>query len=139
MTTTKQQLALEKAMIDSGPYPMEAYDFVEAGLEHTQERAFDDEPMLPREERHIRGQQLCLGLRDLAIARWGLMAHVVLRHWNVHRTDDFGRIVFALVDAQRMTKTTDDTIDDFRGVFDFDEAFSREALGQALVTDIAVD
>lgn len=134
MATTNQHLEVQ-ALLDSGPYPIEAYNFVLAGLEHTQERAFEDGPMLPSEDRHIRGQQLSLGLRDLAIARWGFMAPVVLEHWNVHRTEDFGRIVFALVEVRRMTKTTEDTIEDFRGVFDFDEAFSRDAL----VADIAVD
>ena len=60
------------------------------------------------------------------------MAPAVLKHWNVKRTDDFGRIVFAMVDAGLMTKTPDDSIEDFRGVFDFTEAFSREALAAGI-------
>lgn len=134
MTTTQLDLDMQDLAF-SGPYPVEAYRFVQSGLEHTQELTFEDEPLLPYDERHVRGQQLCLGLRDLAIARWGLMAPAVLKHWNVKRTDDFGRIVFAMVDAALMTKTPDDSIEDFRGVYDFDEAFSREAL----VAGIGVD
>ena len=64
------------------------------------------------------------GLRDLAISRWGLLAHTVLNHWNVTTTDDFGRIVFALVENGFMQKEENDTADDFRSVFEFDEAFS---------------
>jgi uncharacterized repeat protein (TIGR04138 family) len=47
----------------------------------------------------------------------------VLTRWNVRRTVDFGRIVFALVDNGWMAKTDDDNIDDFRDVFDFKTAF----------------
>ena len=134
MESTQQQ-DLVQSLREMAPYPTEAYDFVEEGLAHTQERAFEEEPMLPHEERHIRGQELCIGLRNLAIARWGLMAPVVLKHWNIHRTEDFGRIVFALVEDGVMSKTPDDTIEDFRGVYDFDEAFCREAL----LADISID
>jgi uncharacterized repeat protein (TIGR04138 family) len=47
----------------------------------------------------------------------------VLKRWNLKRTADFGRIVFALVDGGLMQKTDDDSIEDFRDVFDFKSAF----------------
>jgi len=78
--------------------------------------------------RHVNGQQLCLGLRDFAIERFGLFAPVVFERWNIHRTDDFGRMVFAMIDARLMSRNSEDSMDDFRGVFDFDEAFSHDAL-----------
>jgi len=78
--------------------------------------------------RHVSGQQLCLGLRDFAIDRFGLFAPVVFGRWHIHRTDDFGRMVFAMIDARLMSRNTEDSIDDFRGVYDFEEAFSRDAL-----------
>ena len=42
------------------------------------------------------------------------------------RREDFGRIVFALVDAGMMHKTDEDRIDDFVNVFDFKDAFTTE-------------
>jgi len=75
--------------------------------------------------RHVTGQQLCLALRDLAIDKYGLMAGVVLGHWGVHRTNDFGRIVFALVDNGDLHKQPTDSIRDFDRVFDFREVFDR--------------
>ena len=36
--------------------------------------------------------------------------------------------MYAMIDAGLMTKTTNDSRDDFQAVFDFDEAFSRQAL-----------
>jgi uncharacterized repeat protein (TIGR04138 family) len=80
------------------------------------------------ESRHVTGQQLCLGLRDYAIKRYGMMAPAVLRAWNLRRTDDFGRIVFAMIEHGLMSKTAEDTLDDFRAVYDFEEAFAQESL-----------
>ena len=75
-------------------------------------------------DRHITGQQLCLGLRDFAIDRYGMLAPAVLGHWNIRRTEDFGRIVFAMVQHGLLSKTSDDTLEDFRSIYDFKEAFS---------------
>jgi uncharacterized repeat protein (TIGR04138 family) len=82
----------------------------------------------PAGSNHVTGQQLCMGLRDYAIERYGMLAPAVLKTWNVRRTDDFGRIVFAMIEHGLMSKTPDDSIEDFRGVFDFEEAFARDAL-----------
>ena len=117
----------------AGPYPMEALNFVREGLTYTSRRVHGDSVALPEDDRHIRGQELCVGLRDFAIERYGMLAPVVLEHWNIRRTDDFGKIVFALIDAQIMSKTSDDTPEDFRAVFDFAEAFGRQELLSCLV------
>ena len=124
-----QQKELDwNAILASVPYPLEAFAFVREGLGYAVRRVHEDPESLSEEDRHITGQQLCMGLRDLAIARYGLLAHTVLDHWHVRRTYDFGRIVFAMIDAGLMSKTSGDTIEDFHGVYDFDEAFSPEAV-----------
>jgi uncharacterized repeat protein (TIGR04138 family) len=51
------------------------------------------------------------------------LARTVLVRWNVTSTYDFGRIVFAMVDSGLMQKTDDDSIEDFRNVYDFKTAF----------------
>jgi uncharacterized repeat protein (TIGR04138 family) len=118
-----------KMIATAGPYPIEAFQFVQQGLGHTVERV-EQYGGLHGEGKHVSGQQLCMGLRDFAIQQYGLLAPVVLRRWNVLRTDDFGRLVFAMVDHGLMSKTDEDTLDDFRGVFDFDEAFARDQVLQ---------
>jgi uncharacterized repeat protein (TIGR04138 family) len=115
-------------ILSSVPYPIEAFAFVREGLNYAVEAVHDDSDALPEDERHISGQQLCLAIRDLAISKYGLLAPAVLEHWRVRRTRDFGRIVFAMIDAGLMTKTSSDALDDFQAVYDFDEAFSREML-----------
>ena len=108
----------------AGPYPPHAFQFVQDGLRHTVESLFD-EPEIDDEEfsRHVTGQQLCMGLRDYAIRQYGLLASHVLDSWSITRTQDFGNIVFALVDAGLMRKTEEDNLSDFIGVYDFDEVF----------------
>ncbi|UCD74136.1 MAG: hypothetical protein JSV91_10135 [Phycisphaerales bacterium] len=112
----------------AGPYPIEAFAFVRDGLSYTAQRVHENLESLSEDERHVSGQQLCLGLRDFAIEKYGMLARDVLAHWNVDRTDDFGRIVFAMIDEGVMSRNDNDSMEDFRAVFDFAEAFSRDEL-----------
>ena len=105
-----------------GLYPEDAYRFVQLGLGFTVDRIHGKDPD-PNACRHISGRDLSEGLRDYALAQWGMLARTVLARWNITSTLDFGRIVFALVDNGFMQKTDEDTIEDFRNVFDFRTAF----------------
>ena len=125
MDTTQHDFESELART-SLPYPEEAYDFVREGLGYTECRLEEAGHHLPNQPRHMKGQELCLGLRDFAIERWGIMAPAVLRHWQIHRTEDFGRIVFVLVNEGTLSKTDDDSLADFRGVYDLLEAFGED-------------
>lgn len=110
-------------------FPEPAFDFVREGLAHTSKSVFGDDPgaAQPSEDsRHVSGQQLCIGLRDLALKKYGLLAPTVLRRWGIRRTDDFGVIVYAMIDRQEMRCSDEDRFDDFVGVFEFEEAFSPE-------------
>ena len=117
-------------------YPGEAFEFVQSGVEHTVSRMHGEDLPHPVEDlepnRHVDGRQLSEGLRDLAIRQFGLLAREVLRAWNIHRTDDFGRIVYALIEGQELYKSDDDRIEDFFSVYDFDEAFSEASVKAAL-------
>jgi len=110
---------LEELAKQSGKYPVEAFNFVREGLRFTVSKLHQN----CQEEQHISGQDLCWGLRDFAIKRWGLLAPVVLRRWNIHNTEDFGQIVFAMVEAGWMAKKADDKLNDFHEVYDFKSAF----------------
>lgn len=117
----------------AGPYPQGAFEFVRQGLEHTAQMVHGPEQEVPQvradedpdaeSKRHVSGQQLCLGLKDLAVRKYGRLARLVLARWSIRSTDDFGRIVFAMIDAGLLRKTDADSIGDFSGVYDFDEVF----------------
>ena len=108
------------------PYPQEAFAFVQQGLAHAVKLVHDQDEaeMIARgEEHHVSGQELCEGLGDYAVDRYGLLAKAVLAKWGVHSTDDFGRIVFAMIDAGLMRRSEDDLFEHFIGVYAFADAF----------------
>ena len=97
-------------------YHPEAFEFILLALNRVVQA-------LP-ERRHITGAELSEGIRDLAIELYGPMARTVLEHWGLRETIDFGRIVFHLIDHRILSRTDSDSLEDFRGVFDFETAFS---------------
>jgi uncharacterized repeat protein (TIGR04138 family) len=123
-SVAEQQVDWKAIRAKAGPFPMPAYQFVRDGLAHTMRMVHGEGEMGPEASRHISGQQLCLGLRDFAIRQYGAMARTVLASWHIRSTLDFGKIVFAMIDAGMMRKTDEDNFEDFEDVFDFDEAFA---------------
>jgi|SRR5579859_7459429 len=113
-----KQALIPKLAIDLGPYPQEAFEFVQRGLSFTVQNVHREQTD-PEASRHVSGQQLCEGLREFAFRQWGMLARIVLERWGINATVDFGRIVFTLIEAGQMQKTPDDSIEDFRDVYDF--------------------
>jgi uncharacterized repeat protein (TIGR04138 family) len=106
-------------------YAYEAYEFVYEALNHTQKllgRTAPTDPAQVEKEHHVSGKELLEGIRDLALREFGLMARTVFHLWGIQRTDDFGEIVFNLVEANLMSKTDEDTRQDFHEVYNLDQA-----------------
>jgi uncharacterized repeat protein (TIGR04138 family) len=112
---------LETAILDlaqkHGQYRANAYKFVMDAVQFTVNR-------LP-EKRHVTGRELLEGIRDLAVQAFGPMAKTVFEQWGIRRTEDFGTIVFQLVDSGLLGKTDADKQSDFSRGYDFNEAFVR--------------
>lgn len=123
MSQQHSQRAIEEILLANGHYPPEAFAFVQRGLAFTVQRLGRQDK--PEGQRHVTGQELCEGLRDLAIREWGCLARLVLNSMNVRKTEDFGRMVFYLIDNKLMQKQPEDSIEDFAGVYDFADAFDR--------------
>ena len=98
-------------------YHPAAYQFVRLSLDYV---LTDLE-----ERRHISGQQLLQGIARYAKLRFGPFVRPVFEEWGVRETMDFGHIVFELVDRQIMTRQAEDSIDDFRDVYDFRAEFDE--------------
>ena len=81
-----------------------------------------------RGNQHVTGPELLEGVRQYAIDQFGCLAHVTLGSWGVGSTDDFGEIVFNLVDHDLMGKQDSDTKEDFQGLYEFDEVFEVSPL-----------
>jgi len=102
-----------------GKYNERAYVFVLAALEFAQTQ-------LPA-RRHLSGVELAWACRDFALAQFGMLAASVLTHWGVHTTEDFGQIVFMLIDVGLLARQPSDRIEDFERVYDFAEVFKAGA------------
>ena len=103
-------------------YHEQAYHFIREALDFTIKLL-----QRPTEGpgRHIRGSELLDGIRQFALQEYGPMARRVLNSWGVHRCEDFGELVFHLVEHGVLGKTDEDKKEDFAGGYDFDEAFLK--------------
>jgi uncharacterized repeat protein (TIGR04138 family) len=115
---------LEEVVQRDPRYSYEAYEFIFAALAHTQKMLgrTPPHPGTLEPDHHVTGPELMAGARELALREFGLMARIVFRMWGINRTADFGEIVFNLVEANLMSKTTEDQRLDFHDVFDLDKA-----------------
>jgi len=108
-------------------YHPNSYPFIFSALRFTQQMLGKKPMQRPDDEAaHITGQQLMDGVRQFALERYGLLAKTVFQQWKIHSTEDFGKIVFELIERGEMRKTNRDTLDDFRDIFDFDQALDRD-------------
>ncbi len=112
--------ALAQIVRDDPRYDEQAYLFIREALDYTIQKL---EKPTEGPGRHVSGAELLNGIRDYAIQEFGPMAMRVLAHWGIHSCEDFGEMVFNLVDKGILGKTENDTRQDFEGGYDFQEAF----------------
>jgi uncharacterized repeat protein (TIGR04138 family) len=109
-------------------YHREAYLFVREALDHTQKSIGKD---TRGRIRHVSGQELLEGIRDYALHQFGPMAVTVFEEWGIRQSEDFGELVFNMVDIGLLAKTDEDSRADFEGGFDFREALQNPFLPRA--------
>ena len=111
-----EESALLRILERDGRYRIEAYEFTRRAVTYASEVVFATGT-------HVSGEELLEAIRRYALEQYGLMTQDVLDAWGVATTDDFGEIVFNLVDEGLLSKTEDDSRDDFRAVYSFEEVF----------------
>lgn len=77
---------------------------------------------------HISGKELVEGIRKYALQTFGPMASTVFTCWGINKTEDFGNIVYNLVEVGILKVSEEDSIDDFKNCYDFYEAFVKPYL-----------
>lgn len=108
---------VEEICLRDKRYKADAYEFLMKALHFTQDKL--------KRKGHVNAVELLEGIRQYALELYGPLARTVLGHWNVNSTEDFGNIVFNLIDKRLLSKSEDDDIKDFKEVYDFDRAFSN--------------
>lgn len=118
-------LVIEQVLARDPRYPREAYLFLRDALEHTQKLVARQ---AKGQARHVSGQELLHGIREYALEQFGPMVLTVFEEWGIRAGEDFGAMVFSMVGAGLLAKTDQDSLADFRGVYDFDETFRKPFL-----------
>ena len=98
-------------------YKEDAYFFVMEALSYSQKK-FN----CPK---HVTGEELLEGIRLLLIDKFGPLTLTVLNFWGIKSTEDFGNIVFNLVENRVLSKTEEDNIESFKNAFNFKEVFDQ--------------
>lgn len=118
---------VERIYAKDSRYKPDSYEFVMQALHFTQNRL--------KKQGHLTGGELLEGIRQFAIEQYGPMAKTVLNHWGIAKTQDFGNIVYNMVEEKLLSKTDTDSIDDFRDVYDFEVVFSN-VLRDSIIEEI---
>ncbi|MBU0633537.1 MAG: hypothetical protein KKB82_05100 [Candidatus Omnitrophica bacterium] len=119
MRTEKEFITiLERICSEDKRYKIDAYYFILASLSHILGKL--------NRQGHISGRELLEGIKDYAIKLYGRMARSVFEHWGVSCTEDFGNIVFNMVESKLLGKTDTDKIEDFKQVYDFKTVFEDD-------------
>lgn len=110
-------------------YPKDAYVFLRVALNYSI-KALNKPDQGPA--RHISGQELLEGIRKYTLQEFGPLSRTVLASWGITRTEDFGEIVFNLVQHGVLGKTDQDKKEDFADGYSFQEAFTAPFLPAAI-------
>mgnify|MGYP001205502470 FL=1 len=108
-----------------GRYAKGAYFFIREALDHTL-KSLDKNSR--KNKGHVSGDELLEGIRDFALDRFGPMTLPLMNHWNIQQCRDFGNIVFNLVEFGILGRTDNDSLEDFDGGYNFQEAFESPFL-----------
>ena len=127
-TQTTTHARIETLATCDSRYTADAYHFVFDSLDFVlerQERLMKHRGEAAAPDRHISVIQLLDGMREYALDQFGPLARLVLERWGIYRTEDFGEIVFRLVESRLLNKQPSDRQSDFRNGFNFREAFDK--------------
>ena len=124
---------LEQILARDTRYQRDAYFFVRDALDVAQRKFAPASGGKTSRNRpaHVSGQQLLEGIRAHALEQFGPLTLMVLEEWGVRRCEDFGEIVFNMVECSLLGKTENDTREDFKGGYDFFTAFRQPYLPKA--------
>ena len=114
--------ALDSIVATDPRYQREAYIFLRDALDFTTKQ---QKKAKGTTVRHVSGPELLDGVRNYALKEFGPMVPTVFESWGIRSTEDIGHMVFNLINAGIFGKTDEDSIEDFKNIYDFQEAFVK--------------
>ena len=114
--------ALDSIVASDPRYQREAYIFLRDALDFTTKQ---QKKAKGTTVRHVSGPELLEGVRQYALKEFGPMVVTVFENWGIRSCEDIGHMVFNLIGAGIFGKTDQDSIEDFKAVYDFQDAFVK--------------
>ena len=114
--------ALDSIVASDPRYQRDAYAFLRDALDFTTKQ---QKKVKGVSVRHVTGPELLDGVRQYALKEFGPLVMTVFDSWGIHSCEDIGNMVFNLIGAGVFGKTEEDSIEDFKNVYDFEEAFMK--------------
>src|SRR2546428_10020510 len=114
--------ALDSIVASDPRYQRDAYTFLRDALDFTTKQ---QKKIKGATVRHVAGPELVDGVRQYALREFGPMVVTVFSFWGIHNSEDIGHMVFNLIGAGIFGKTAEDSIEDFKNVYDFAEVFVK--------------
>lgn len=127
MQSVDFETAIRKIVAEDDRYQFDAYIFVQEAIGYTQKALGRDK----QEQKHVGGKELLNGIRDYALANYGPMALTLFTVWGIRSCEDFGEIVFNLIQHNQATQSETDSREDFKDGYDFDDTFRKPFLPAA--------
>jgi uncharacterized repeat protein (TIGR04138 family) len=114
--------ALDLILAADTRFHRDAYLFMREALDFTQKLVGTKNQ---GKVRHVSGQELLDGIRQYSLAQFGPMTATVFEEWGIQNCQDFGEIVFNMVEFGLLAKTEKDSREDFRTGYNFTDAFRK--------------
>jgi uncharacterized repeat protein (TIGR04138 family) len=114
--------ALDSIVARDPRYARDAYVFLRDSLDFTTKQ---QKKIKGATVRHVAGPELLEGVRQYALREFGPMVMTVFSSWGIHCCEDIGHMVFNLIEAGVFGKTEEDSLEDFKNVYDFETAFVK--------------
>ena len=114
--------ALDSIVASDPRYGRDAYVFLRDALDFTTKQ---QKKIKGATVRHVAGPELLEGVRQYALQEFGPMVMTVFSSWGIHCCEDIGRMVFNLIEAGIFGKTEEDSLEDFKNVYDFEVVFVK--------------
>ena len=123
--------ALDSIVASDSRYQREAYVFLRDALDYTTKQ---QKKARGTTVRHVAGPELLEGVRQYALKEFGPLVITVFESWGIRACEDIGHMVFNLIGAGIFGKTDEDSMDDFKAVYDFRDAFVKPFQPEPAVT-----
>ena len=114
--------ALDSIVASDARYHRDAYVFLRDALDYTTKQ---QKKARGTTVRHVAGPELLEGVRQYALKEFGPLVITVFESWGIKCCEDIGHMVFNLIEAGVFGKTEEDSMEDFKAVYDFKEAFIK--------------